>query len=359
MSAAFAADIEYIRTGQRARTPWSLPVLVEVLRGTLVESRHRGAAVVVDHAGAVVLAWGDIERPIYTRSAVKPLQALPLVESGAADALALTPRELALACSSHHGEEPHVTAIAAWLARAGLGVADLACGAHPPLDPAAARALVRSGEAPSPLHNNCSGKHTGFLTTARHRGKSVAGYIDAEHPVQRRVTAVLAAMTGLDLEHAPRGIDGCGIPVIALPLTGLARAMARMGDPHGLPPARAAAARRLLDAMAAEPLMVSGSTGFATALLRAAGDRVRAKPGAEGVYAAALPQLGFGLALKIEDGAARAAEVALTTVLQRLGVLDEAALAALAGRARPVLNNVAGTPVGEIRPATSLTAPPA
>ena len=150
------------------------PVLVEVLRGTLVESRHRGAAVVVDRAGAVVLAWGDIERPIYARSAVKPLQALPLVESGAADALALTPRELALACSSHHGEEPHVTAIAAWLARAGLGVADLACGAHPPLDPAAARALVRAGEAPSALHNNCSGKHAGFLTTARHLGEPVA-----------------------------------------------------------------------------------------------------------------------------------------------------------------------------------------
>lgn len=333
------------------------PVLVEVTRGTLVESRHRGAAVVTDAAGAIVMAWGDIERPIYARSAVKPLQALALVESGAADAFALTPRELALACGSHHGEEAHIATLTAWLARIGLGADDLACGAHPPVDPAAARALVLSGAAPSALHNNCAGKHTGFLTTARHLGEPVAGYIDQDHPVQRRVAAVLAEMTGLDLTHAPRGIDGCGIPVIALPLSGLARAMARMGDPHRLASARAAAARRLLDAMAAEPLMVSGSTGFATALLRVAGARVRAKPGAEGVYAASLPQLGLGLALKIDDGAPRACEVALAAILQRLGVLDEAACAALGGRARPPIRNVSGAAVGEIRPAATLTAP--
>ncbi|HZT52497.1 MAG TPA: asparaginase [Stellaceae bacterium] len=332
------------------------PVLVEVTRGGLVESRHRGAAAVVDAAGGVVLAWGDIEAPVFARSALKPLQALPLVTSGAADAQRLGARELALACASHHGEPAHVAAVAGWLARIGLGVGDLECGAHPPLDPAAARALVVRGAAPSAVHNNCSGKHAGFLATARHAGEPTRGYIAADHPVQRRVLAAVETMTGLDLARAPRGIDGCGIPVIGLPLAALARAMARMGAPQTLPGGYAAASRRLLDAMAAEPLMVSGSTGFATALLRAAGDRVRAKPGAEGVYAAALPRLGLGLALKIEDGAARASEVALAAILMRLGVLDEAAIAALAGRERPAVRNVAGAVVGEVRPAPALAA---
>jgi L-asparaginase II len=334
------------------------PVLVEVTRGAMVESRHRGAAVIADTAGRVMMAWGDGTRPVYARSALKPLQALPLVESGAADAFGLTSGELALACGSQHGEEPHVAAVASWLARMGLGPSDLECGAHPPLDPAAAQALIRRGEAPSALHNNCAGKHAGFLATALHLGEPTHGYIAADHPVQRRVLATIEDMTGIDLADAPRGIDGCGIPVVGIPLVGLARAMARMGDPHEFPPARASAARRLLDAMAAEPFMVSGSTGFATLLLRAAGDRVRAKPGAEGVWAAALPGLGFGLALKIEDGASRAGEVAVAAILRRLGLLDGAALEALAGRDRPPLRNVAGVIVGEIRPADALLAPP-
>jgi L-asparaginase II len=334
------------------------PILVEVTRGAMVESHHRGAAAVVDAAGGVVMAWGDVERPVYARSAMKPLQAMPLVESGAADRFGLGPRELAIACGSHSGEAAHVDVVGGWLARAGLGAGDLECGAHGPFDPTAARALAARGEAPSALHNNCSGKHAGFLTTARHLGEATRGYIEAEHPAQRRVLAVIAAMTGLDLSRAPRGRDGCGIPVIGLPLAGLARAMARMVDPRGLDTCRAAAARRLLEAMAAEPTMVSGTTGFAAALLRAAGDRVRAKPGAEGVWAAALPRLGLGLALKIEDGAGRAGEVALCAILRRLGMLDDAAIAALDGRALPPVRSVAGLEVGEIRPAAALLAPP-
>jgi len=325
-----------------------LPILVEVTRGAMVESRHRGSAAVVDGAGRVAFAWGDTAHPVYARSALKPLQALPLVESGAADAFGLGPRELALACGSHHGEAVHVAAVSAWLARIGLGAGDLECGAHPPVDPDAAKALIASGAAPSALHNNCSGKHAGFLATARHLGEPVRNYVAPEHPVQRRVLATLEAMTGCDLSDAPRGTDGCGIPVIGIPLVGLARAMARMGAPQNLPPARAAAARRLLDAMAAEPLMVSGSTGFATALLRAAGDRVRAKPGAEGVYAAALPRLGLGIALKIEDGAARAAEVAMASLLLRHAGLDDAERAAVQALSRPPISNVAGMTVGEI-----------
>jgi L-asparaginase II len=334
-------------------------VLVETTRGDMVESCHRGAAAVVDAAGGVVLSWGDIERPVYARSALKPLQALPLVESGAADSFGLSQRELALACGSHHGEDSHIVVVSAWLARIGLGAGDLECGAHKPTNEAAADALIRRGAAPSALHNNCAGKHAGFLTTARHLTEPTQGYIAAEHPVQRRVLAAVAAMSGLDLSRAPRGIDGCGIPVVALSLAGLARAMARMADPRGLGGERAQAARRLSDAMAAEPLMVSGSTGFATALLAAAGAAVRAKPGAEGVYAATLPVLGLGLALKIEDGAQRAAETALVAILLRLGALDASAVAALGERARPTVRNVAGAVVGEIRPAPALVSGPA
>jgi len=327
------------------------PVLVEAVRGNMVESRHRGACAVTDARGRLVLALGDVERPIYGRSAIKPLQALPLIETGAADAFALDARELALACASHRGEPSHVTAVEGWLARLGLSARDLECGAHAPADPASAEALLRVGAAPSALHNNCSGKHAGFLTTARHLREPTRNYIDAAHPVQRRVRAVLEAMTGLDLDAAPRGIDGCGIPVIGIPLAGLARAMARLADPTGLAPTRAAAARRILDAMAAEPSMVAGSGSFTTAVLSEAGRTVRLKPGAEGVFCAALPEQGLGIALKIADGAGRAAEVALGEILRRLGALSPEQGERLAPLLRPSLRNVAGHEIGELRPA--------
>jgi L-asparaginase II len=326
------------------------PVLVEATRGAMVESRHRGMAAVVDAAGGVVLSWGDIEAPVYARSALKPLQAMPLVESGAADAFGLGPREIALACGSHWGEPEHVAAVAAWLVRIGCGAQDLECGAHRPIGVAAADALVRSGEAPSALHSNCSGKHTGFLTAARFFGEATEGYVAPDHPSQRRWIALVGEMSGTDLARAPKGTDGCGIPVVGLPLKALARAMARMANPQGLGAAREAAARRILAAMQAEPLMVSGSAGLPTALMRAAGASLVVKPGAEGVYAAALPRLGLGVALKVEDGAGRAAEVALAAILLRVGGLDEAALAVLRAHAPAPLRNIAGAVIGELRP---------
>ena len=331
------------------------PVLVELVRGEMVESRHRGACAVVDAVGRIVLACGDPEQSVYARSAIKPLQALPLIETGAADRFGLGAREIALACASHRGEPMHVAAVTAWLERIGLGPGDLACGSHPPLDPAAAQALIRAGAPPSPLHNNCSGKHAGFLATARHLGEPTEGYVEADHPVQRRVEAALAAMTGCDLANAPRGIDGCGIPVIGLPLAAIARAMARLADPRGLGAERQAAARQILDAMATEPLMVAGSGSFTSRVLELAGAAVRLKPGAEGVFCAALPGLGLGVALKIADGAARAAEVAMGALLRRLGAIDETQAAALAPLLRPRALNAAGRVVGELRPVPMLT----
>jgi L-asparaginase II len=187
------------------------PELVEVLRGTRTESRHRGAVAVVDADGAAVLTLGDIAAPVFPRSAVKPLQALPLIESGAADRYGFGDEELALACASHGGEPAHVAVASRMLARAGLDGAALECGAHWPSHQAASHALARSGEAPSALHNNCSGKHAGFVCVACVSGVDHRGYVAAGHPVQREVRAAIEALTGVGVSEDQCGIDGCSI----------------------------------------------------------------------------------------------------------------------------------------------------
>ena len=321
------------------------PVLVEVTRGDMVESRHRAAFAVADAQGRVVASAGDIERPVYARSAIKPLQAIPLVESGAAEAFGLSDAEIALACASHRGEPRHVETVTAWLARIGCALEDLECGAHPPYHAASHRALVAAGEEPGAVHNNCSGKHAGFLTLARHLNAPTAGYIGIEHPVQQRVLGLLEVMTGLDLGAAPRGIDGCGIPVIGISLGNLALAMARLADPHDQPEARQAACARIRGAIAAEPFMVSGTEGFATRVMAKTRGRALIKGGAEGFYCGALPELGLGIALKVDDGAGRAAEVVMAGLLARFGIGE----AEHELRAHP-LRNHAGTEVGGLRP---------
>lgn len=327
------------------------PLTVEVTRGGMVESRHRAAIAVVDAAGKVVRAAGDIERPVYGRSAIKPLQALPLVETGAADRFGVSVAEIALACASHSCEPRHVDAVAAWLARIGLGPDDLECGSHLPMEDGALKAAIRADTKLTGIYNNCSGKHTGFLTTARHLGEPIRGYIRYEHPVQQRILGVFEQMCGLDLGRAPRGVDGCGIPVIGIPLGNIALGMARLADPDDLPKARAAAARRIVAAMTAEPFMVAGTGRFCTVVMQALAGKAVLKTGAEGVYCAALPELGLGVALKVEDGAGRAAEVAMGAVLGELGIVDEALSARLADTLSPPVLNRAGRETGRIRPA--------
>jgi L-asparaginase II len=328
------------------------PVVVEVTRGGMVESRHRAAVAVADADGGLVAAWGEVARPIYGRSAIKPLQALPLIETGAADRFALAPADIALACASHAGEDVHVKAVTAWLGRIGCSIADLECGAHMPRDAGATARLIRAGAAPVAAHSNCSGKHTGFLTTARHMGEATAGYIRPDHPVQARLLTMLEAMTGIDLRAAPRGTDGCGIPVIGIPLAATARAMARLADPAGLAPVRAVAARRIVAAMAAHPIMVSGSGEFSLEMMSALAPGVVLKTGAEGVFAAALPSRGLGIVLKVDDGAERASGVVLGAVLRRLGMLTPEQERSLAALLAPRVRNIAGIEVGQIRPAT-------
>lgn len=328
------------------------PVLVEVTRGALVESVHAGAAVVVDSAGTQVFAVGDVDRPVFSRSAVKALLALPLVESGAADRLGLTDAEIALACSSHSGEPAHVEAATSMLAKAGRDLNCLECGTQWPAE-AAARVLAASGGKPSALHNNCSGKHAGFVCLACDRGDDPARYVHHDHPTMREVTAALADTTGARLDENNRAIDGCSIPTYAVPLHSLALAFARFGSGVGLSAARAMAARRIRAAVAANPFMVAGTGRFDTRLMTLMGPRVFSKTGAEGVYCVALPELGLGLAVKCADGAGRAAEVVTAALIERFLRPNEPDFADLV---RPKLTNWNGITVGEVRPAASLLA---
>ncbi len=324
------------------------PLTVEVTRGPIVESRHQVIAAIADADGRLLRAFGPVDTPVYLRSAIKPLQALPLIETGAADAYNVTEKELSLACASHTGEPLHVEAVTEWLSRLGLGIEALECGSHWPSYDAAARALAARGETPTAAHNNCSGKHTGLLCAARHMKEPLKGYIGLDHPVQQRIVRVLEDFTGLDLAKAPVGIDGCSIPTVAIPLDRAATAIARFADPSKLPTERAAACHRLQKAIAAYPEMIAGSERLCTALNRAAKGRVIAKVGAEAVYLAALPEAGIGIALKALDGTTRAAEVALGALLDEFGALDADMHKAIDRFVQPELRNRNNMRVGEL-----------
>src|SRR5215472_2153596 len=294
----------------------SNPVLIEVMRGQLVESRHRGAVAVCDADGNAALAIGVVTAPVFPRSAVKALQALPLIEQGAAERFGLGDEELALACASHSGEAAHVDAVERMLAKAGLLPSDLRCGVHWPIAQAAAAAVARCG-APSALHNNCSGKHAGFLCVARAIGVEPADYWQPEHPVQRAVRGVLEDFTGASLAETCCAIDGCSVPTWAVPLRNLAHGFAKFGTGRGVSAERARAAMRLRQACAAAPWFVAGTGRFCTEVMQLFGQRVFVKTGAEGVYCAALPQQGLGIAVKCDDGASRAAQVIMAAAIAR------------------------------------------
>lgn len=324
------------------------PVLVELTRGDLVESVHRGAIAIADSDGKLVFSLGDIETPVYPRSSLKPIQALPLVESGAADAFGLGSEELALACASHSGEPMHTTRVAAWLARIGCTADDLACGAHASRYEPVAEAMIRAGEKPTRIFNNCSGKHSGFLSVARHWDIATRGYELHDHPVQQAVENALKELSGVT--KLPWGVDGCAAPNFALPIAAFARALAKLADPHG---PRAVAAQRLVRAMIAHPELVGGTGRACTVLMRACGGRAALKAGAEGYYAGLIPAAGLGIALKIDDGAGRAAETVIAAIVDKLGLLsdDKPARDIL----RAPLRNTRNAAVGERRPAPALT----
>lgn len=334
----------------------SNPIVVELVRGPAVESVHAGAIAVSDAAGKLVLAIGDVGRAIYPRSAVKLLQALPLVECGAADDYGFGARELALACSSHNGEAAHVDTARGMLARAGRDGNALECGPQPPERDADRASLHRANLLPSSLHNNCSGKHAGFVCLACHEGEDPTGYVAPDHFVQAAVRRTMAEVVGVSLDADICGIDGCSIPTYAVPLDRLARGFARIAGGEGLTADRASAGKRLMAACMAEPFMVGGTGRFCTRLMEALPGRVFAKIGAEGVYCAALPELGLGIALKADDGASRAAEVMVAATIARLLPMSEAEAARLAPLMQPRLVNWMKRDVGFLRPAGPLAA---
>ena len=325
------------------------PVLIEATRGRVVECRHRGSCVVVNVKGDVLHAWGDVDQKVYPRSALKPLQALPLIETGAADAYDVSPEEIALACGSHNSDHDHVERVKSWLARIELTADDLECGPSEAISLDVTKVMARDGEAFSRAHNNCSGKHAGFLTTARYQGEDTQGYIKPDHPVQQRVSRAIEDMTGADLSAVPCSADGCGIPVFAIPLISLARGMASMIAPTTGGEERMASTHRVLEAMAHHPRMVAGAGRFDTRVMEATDGEILVKGGADGVHIAMVPSAGLGIALKIDDGAIKASEQAMGFVLDQLGLLKGEARDALEDLIEKPIFNTIGERVGELR----------
>jgi L-asparaginase II len=324
------------------------PRLIEITRGPLVESVHTGALAVAFPTGELKLSLGDVAKPIYPRSAIKAFQVIPVFETGAADALAFTDADIALACASHSGTEAHVARADAMLKRAKLTEAALGCGAHMPTSDDAARLMIRAGAAPTQLHNNCSGKHAAMIGTCAHCGDPVAGYTDVSHPHQQRIARVLSGMLGDGFDAHCVGIDGCSAPNWASPLKDLARAFARFTTGDRLSKDRAKIAQRIMRACFAEPTMVAGPGRLDTLVMEKIPGKVFLKTGAEGVYCGAFPELGLGFALKIDDGNARASK-AVTEWLIHTMITGVQAF----GELGPI-KNWRGTHVGDIRTAEAL-----
>ncbi|WP_137389985.1 asparaginase [Rhodoligotrophos defluvii] len=326
------------------------PIEIEVTRGNAVESRHLVAFAVTDADGKLVLSGGDIDQPDYPRSSVKAFQAIPLLESGAADTFGFDEADIALACSSHNGEPRQIGAVARMLSKAGVSETALECGADWPIYKPAADAMIKAGQVPRPIHNPCSGKHAGMLAYARHNGMPLAGYVRPDHPVQQAVEQALSAFCGVQASQAPRGIDGCSVPTWALPLRATALGFARLATGRGIGSGRAAAAARIIAAARAHPYMIAGTGRFDTDLMTAV-PRVFVKSGAEGFLVASLPHAGLGIALKCLDGAPCGSTIAMAVLLRKLPIWtadEEACLANFA--TRPVLSRK-GEMVGEIRAA--------
>ena len=320
--------------------------VVEVYRGDTVESRHRVAVAVCDGQGRLRAAAGDTDLVVFARSAIKPLQALPLVEDGVVAALELSGAELALCCASHSGEARHVAAAAAILKRIGADAEALACGPHMPYHDASAAELRAKGEEPSRLHNNCSGKHAGMMALARHHGWSVTGYHRLTHPVQQRMLHEVSRWSGASPETIVTAVDGCGVVTFASGLESWARAFgafaaaARKTD---------SAAARVVEAMTSNPEYVGGTGRLCTELMRVAAGRIFVKVGAEGVYLAGAPGAEMGLALKVEDGAQRAAEPALIAVLRALQLISDDEVGQLERFVQPGVRNTRNEVVGFVR----------
>ncbi len=325
------------------------PILAEAVRGNWVENRHRGAFIILDADGTVIASAGDVERPVFPRSAIKSMQALAIFDRHAIDRFHHSPEELALACASHHGEDAHVDNVAHFLDRMGLSVSDLECGAHMPTNGKARAALRAAGAEPSALHNNCSGKHSGMLSVALAMGVPTAGYVAREHDVQKAVRAAVEYVIGEDLTEDRCGTDGCSIPTWAAPLRAWAQGFARMATGKGLDNGHAAGAKLLFDAATSHPHLVAGTGHLDTLVMQAFQGRVMQKGGAEGVQCGAIRDRGWGYALKCDDGNMAASHAMVAGLLLKYADPDAAQKDVLEQFARQPTRNVRGTLVGEMR----------
>ncbi len=324
--------------------------MVEVFRENTLESWHRGAAVVVDSHGQTVLAYGDVERIVFPRSAIKMFQAVPLLESGAAEHFSLTAREIALACASHNGEPEHVQAVQNWLSSLNLSIDDLENGLSRPYSTKAFHELLEAGEKSTRAHHNCSGKHAGMLTMARYLGLDVHGYTHPEHGAQQVWMEVMSDFAGLDVTTMDCGKDGCGAPAITMPLTALARACARYADQSQLPKGRAQAVQKIIASISKHPWMIAGTGRCCTDVIDRTGGRVLVKTGAEAAYCGFIPDRKLGLALKIDDGSTRASQVALGQLLLKVGAISDDEYQALGNYFKPVVTNSNKDKTGYIVP---------
>jgi len=330
------------------------PILAELTRGNWVENIYRGAFAVVDAEGKVIASAGDIERAVFPRSAIKSMQALPIFARQAEQRFHHTDEELALACSSHHGEDIHVATAAGLLGRIGLSAADLECGAHAPTNAAAREALRAGGGEPSPLYNNCSGKHSGMLSVALAMGVPTKGYVERGHDVQLAVRDAVETVIGEPLTEGKCGTDGCSIPTFAAPLRAFAYGFARMATGRGLPDNHAKAARRLFDAATSHPHLVAGTGHSDTLIMQAFGGRVMQKIGAEGVQCGAIRNKGWGYAIKCDDGNIPASQAMLAGLLLQFADPDDAQRAVLEKFACQTIRSVRGADVGVMRVAEAV-----
>jgi L-asparaginase II len=331
--------------------------LVVVKRGTQIESTHAGSIAVTDGYGNLLYGLGDITRMTFTRSALKPVQAIPVLQSGAAERFLMTDKEIAICCGSHNGEEQHTQVVKSMLFRIGLQEENLQCGVHPPYSQARYLEMVRKQVEPSAIHNNCSGKHAGMLALAMYLESDIATYHHLEHPVQRKVTESLAELAEITEDQMMTGIDGCGVPNFAIPLHNLALVFAKLANPdHVEPLSLRQAIKRLTHAMVQHPEMISGPNDFCTELMKVGNGKIIAKGGAEGVYCLGLPQRGIGIAIKVEDGNWRAATPVAVEVLKQLGELTLQEEAALKAFHTPVIKNRKGEAVGSVEPVFRLKA---
>jgi L-asparaginase II len=325
------------------------PILVQVYRGAHVESVHRAAWVLTDAAGAVLESAGDPSAPFFMRSSTKALQALPLLETGAAERFGYGARELALALASHNAEPCHTSVVESVLARLELDASALQCGPQTPTDPEARRALEASGEEPSAVHNNCSGKHAGFLALAKHLGEEPGRYLDPESQTQRLVREAVLAMSGVDPSELTTAVDGCSAPTFRFPLRGLATAFARIANPEGLEAPRRAACHAMLDAVERHPELIAGHhKRICTDLARVTGGRLFPKIGAEAVYGIGVRGADRGLAIKLDDGGARGLPVLILHLLRRFGLASAAELEELSSWSAGPIQNWAGLEVGHV-----------